>query len=419
MPDVTPLSEREKEILTLVTSGLTNREIAQQLGISPNTVKVHLSNIFEKIGVASRTEATVYAIEHRIVDVPGGDKTQEEKDKHQKVRWIIIPVLFLLMSTLLFVVLDLFIPPSDNESISTQNPAERWAQLSSLPEQRRDMAAVVYNDNIYVIAGNGKQTVSGTVYKYLTDLDDWEKLKDKPTPVSHIQGAVIGEKIYIPGGNLADGKPTNVLEIYDPRRDVWELGSPLPQAISSYALVAFEGQLYIFGGWDGQAGVASVYIYNPLSDTWRNGTPMQFISYKAGAVVLNDGIVIIGGRNDESPIKTTEVYFPSRDVEGETPWESFVDLPIGLKNLSAANVFGAVYVFGLSSQDIDDNQIGFALMNDQWEKLFGINGFYPEDTELTPLGSSIYILNSLHSNDITELWVYQAYYYEIYLPIIP
>src|SRR5687768_2580013 len=48
------LSEREREILRLVAGGLTNQQIANQLGISVNTVKVHLRNVFAKIGVASR-----------------------------------------------------------------------------------------------------------------------------------------------------------------------------------------------------------------------------------------------------------------------------------------------------------------------------------------------------------------------------
>jgi DNA-binding NarL/FixJ family response regulator len=56
------LSSREHSVLRLVAAGLTNRQISRYLGISEKTVKNHLSAIFRKIGVASRTQAAVYAM---------------------------------------------------------------------------------------------------------------------------------------------------------------------------------------------------------------------------------------------------------------------------------------------------------------------------------------------------------------------
>jgi DNA-binding NarL/FixJ family response regulator len=51
------LSEREAEVLDLVAQGLTNTQIAQRLTVSDNTVKFHLQNIYQKLGVSNRTEA--------------------------------------------------------------------------------------------------------------------------------------------------------------------------------------------------------------------------------------------------------------------------------------------------------------------------------------------------------------------------
>lgn len=61
------LSERERQILQQVATGLTNRQIAAALDISENTVKVHVRNIFAKIGVASRTEASLYAVRTGLI----------------------------------------------------------------------------------------------------------------------------------------------------------------------------------------------------------------------------------------------------------------------------------------------------------------------------------------------------------------
>ncbi|MDQ1372988.1 MAG: hypothetical protein QOJ09_326, partial [Actinomycetota bacterium] len=62
------LTEREAEVLRLVAAGLTNRQIAAEVFLSAKTVSRHLSNIFTKIGVSSRSAATAYAFEHRIVE---------------------------------------------------------------------------------------------------------------------------------------------------------------------------------------------------------------------------------------------------------------------------------------------------------------------------------------------------------------
>ena len=64
------VSDREKEIVWLVTQGLRNKEIGVRLFISEQTVKNHLHNIFDKLGVCDRLELALYAIHHGLVIKP-------------------------------------------------------------------------------------------------------------------------------------------------------------------------------------------------------------------------------------------------------------------------------------------------------------------------------------------------------------
>ncbi len=78
--DANLLSDREIEVLRLVGQGKSNKEIAMDLDISVNTVKVHIGNIFQKINVTSRTEATLFAIEHGIIKSPANQIEEEEQE---------------------------------------------------------------------------------------------------------------------------------------------------------------------------------------------------------------------------------------------------------------------------------------------------------------------------------------------------
>ena len=69
--DVAALSPREAEVLRLVVEGLLNKQIAQRLGITERTVKAHLTSAYQRIGVADRTQAALWAQRHDL----GGSAT--------------------------------------------------------------------------------------------------------------------------------------------------------------------------------------------------------------------------------------------------------------------------------------------------------------------------------------------------------
>jgi len=71
------LTKRELEVLNLIASGATNREIAEQLFVSEGTVKNHVSNILSRLGLRDRMQAALFAIEHGLVSRADGSHTEE------------------------------------------------------------------------------------------------------------------------------------------------------------------------------------------------------------------------------------------------------------------------------------------------------------------------------------------------------
>jgi two-component system, NarL family, nitrate/nitrite response regulator NarL len=65
---VQTLTHREIEVIVAIVDGATNRMIADQLGLSDQTVKNHLSHIYDKVGVSNRLELALYAIHHKLLD---------------------------------------------------------------------------------------------------------------------------------------------------------------------------------------------------------------------------------------------------------------------------------------------------------------------------------------------------------------
>lgn len=65
---ITQLSQREREVLRLVATDRSNKEIGTDLGLSENTVKTYIREILSKLGVADRTQAALIAVRYGLVD---------------------------------------------------------------------------------------------------------------------------------------------------------------------------------------------------------------------------------------------------------------------------------------------------------------------------------------------------------------
>ncbi len=369
----TRLSERETEILKLVATGLSNKEISQELLISVNTVKVHLRNIFSKLAVASRTEAAMWAVQNGVVATGmGRESTPDTVELHRESVHIEPAPQFwyagvpkrlrisliaggglLLMLMLIGVGISLLVRPEPEvpaqspEMISAAEFEEsRWKRLADMPTARAGLAAVAFENHIYAITGEGVAGPVDANERYDPQTDTWETLTPKPIPVQDVHAGVIGGRIYIPGGQMVDGRMTAALEVYDPGSDSWYLGPDLPLALSGYAMETFEGKIFIFGGWEGEEVLDTVFIFDPDMGEWEIGPAMPTARAYAGAAEVGGKIYVIGGWDGDQVSGVNEVFLPNQDLIGKTAWStehSSISRPIS--NHTVANKESEILIF--------------------------------------------------------------------------
>jgi len=362
------LTERELEVLRLVATGASNQQIARELFISVNTVKVHLRNIFSKLNVQSRTEATLYAIREGWIEGVELPEEAEAQPARPRFTWQLGAVIVAVSLLVMAIISQAVIRSSNNQALLTREASvQRWKARAPLPTPRQSLALVAYEGQVYAIGGESADGVSGAVERYDPQADGWTPLADKPTAVADVAGALIGGEIYVPGGRTPSGSPTTVVEAYNPETDTWERKAPLPVPLSAYALAALEGKLYLFGGWDGSAYLDSVYEYDPAQDVWTARTPMPTARGFAGAAVADGKIYVIGGYDGQEDLAANEEYVPSQDDGQENPWTVRSPMPVGRAGCGVVVAANVIHVIGGGWEGEVPDGVQYNVRTDEWD----------------------------------------------------
>lgn len=441
MEEKTPeLSEREQEILRLIATGASNKEIAHKLVISPNTVKVHVRNIFGKIGAASRTEAAMYAVREGVVEraetitsaegqdyidtnASGTTSTDTNPGLSSPSIWVrlfgIALVATIIVSILTFSLPwilgspEVIIPTAE---LPTSIP--RWQEVAPMSTARKGLAVAGYGDFIYAIGGETNDGVTGLSERYSLETNTWDYLSSKPVPVSDVSAAVIGGLVFVPGGKLSSGEPTDIFEVFDPTTNTWQIRSALPSPLSGYALVAFEGRIYLFGGWNGVSEVNSVYIYDPTSDSWKLGTPMPTARQYGGAAFSYGKIFILGGRNNDGALTSCEVYQPERDNGTDHPWTFCPSMPEPRYGMGVVSIADVIAVFGgINERSGISLAYEFLPQTRTWQVIDLQKEWTILHHGLVPIGTRVFVVGGEQNGKITATSHFYQILYTIVLPI--
>jgi N-acetylneuraminic acid mutarotase len=151
--------------------------------------------------------------------------------------------------------------------------------------------------------------------------------------------------LYVAGGQTADMVPTLYDQVsrYDYTTNTWSNVAPLPVPLGQAAMGAWNGKIYVAGGFIGGSSVTNALrIYDIASNTWTSGANIPIspgVEAAAGAVV-NGKFYVMGGDDFTNSLNTNFIY----DIATNT-WTTGATLPDSRTNTSAT-AYGVIYVYG-------------------------------------------------------------------------
>ncbi len=383
------LSERERQILYLVASGRSNQQIANELGISINTVKVHLRNVFGKIGAASRTEASMYAVRTGIVTV---DRAVAGPSPVGESEALPLPVAEELVAE---PEPDTTAPlPDDNGASAPEVGA--LPQTAETPPPFQDRAepqpavvtpAVAPRDTA-VNTPRGRRskamlallaicllvlTLGGVAVAWLVRAGDagdaqtqeaarfnqarWKELAALPTARAGFALAAVGEQLFVIAGENERGV-LNTVERYEPRSGDWQERAQKPTPVTDVRAVTIGQKLYIPGGRrsaDPKDIVAAFERYDPRTNRWEKLADLPQPRSGYGLAALEGKLYLFGGWDGTSYRDEVFAYDPSGNA-----WSELEAMPTARAFADAAVVEGSIFVLG------GENKAGPVANNEQY-----------------------------------------------------
>ena len=348
-----PLSDREMDVAQLLATGASNAEIARALNISPHTVKVHLRNIFEKLAVSSRTEASMLLVQRGWLVVPGVTATGDDPESTPALPRADAPLewpesmptgrvkarptawqLLWMVGALLLVIGAMTVPnltaqPTTRADLLTDagytslgqptiEPQSRWEARTPLAQPRSRLAFTLAGDRLFALGGERGGEILSEASIYNLRVNEWSTVADLPAPRSNAAAAPHDGQIFVAGGSSPADQGNDAAPVvqdtffaYTIATDRWQILAPLPNPLAGAALVTAADGLYLVGGWDGVAMRDEVWRL-PFADEgpaghWELVTRLPVPRAFLGAALVGEKLYVVGGYDGQQELNDADL----------------------------------------------------------------------------------------------------------------
>ena len=218
-----------------------------------------------------------------------------------------------------------------------------WRDGEKMSGVRGRLCTAVVGDKVYTIGGSdGKKELCSVEVLQLKKTRQWQMLDAAmPTPRSCLGAAVLGEVVYVVGGEHYS-VPLKTLEAFDTSSGIWCSLCPTITARSDLAVTSCAGKVYAIGGkGPGLKCLSTVEAYDPVQNLWSPVASMRCARRNATAVTVGDKVMVIGGYSGSEVLRSVEMYDPATDE-----WRECPSLCSVRSHASAVLYNQQVYVFG-------------------------------------------------------------------------
>ncbi|XP_078274655.1 kelch-like protein 24 isoform X2 [Rhinoraja longicauda] len=196
---------------------------------------------------------------------------------------------------------------------------------------------------IVVAGGEDDKVILRSVESFDPIKRHWNCLACLPCAISKHGLVASGSVLYLAGGEFSDGVASNDLWRYDPIDNMWYERAAMNVARSELGLAMLDGLVFAVGGWEGSSRLASIECYNPSVNAWRFLASMK-MAVTSPAVVAFGGLLYVAGGavlEDGDGMNLVQVYNPKCDS-----WSEVAPMQIPRSGSVACILHGKIYVIG-------------------------------------------------------------------------